>query len=179
MSVSILPLNITYFKAEANNIEMLLRWKVSNEEFLQKYEIERSENGINFKTIGSVIAIGATDYSFIDKNFEGADVYYRLRYIYPNGKTGVSNSIKVFKSNLKGVQSFYREGKGTELRIHSDKMQLVTILAYSETGALMYCSSQSLQAGYNSIIIKDSVRWPRGVYFVQIPSNKVVSRLIR
>jgi hypothetical protein len=179
MAVSILPLNIIYFTAEANNTEVLLRWKVTNEEFLQKYEIERSENGSSFKTIGSVTAIGATDYSFIDKNFEGADVYYRLRYIYPNGKTGVSNSIKVFKSNLKGVQSFYREGKGAELRIYSDKVQLVTILSYSETGALMYCSSQSLQAGYNSIIIKDSVRWPRGVYFIQIPSNKLLSILIK
>lgn len=180
LTISVLPLSIIHFEAKTNNTEAVLNWKVTNEGYLQKYEIQKSENGIEFKTIGSITARGNANYSFTDKDLKSADQYYRLRYIYPNGRSGVSKSIKISRSALKEVQSFYRKGYGAGLRIYSDKVEKAVVSTYSATGALMHTSPLNLQAGYNSIIIEDAVRWGHGVYFIHIcATGNTVSKFIK
>lgn len=179
LTVSVLPLNIIRFTAEGNDTQALLQWQVTNEEYLEKYEIEKSENAANFRAIGTVTVTGAANYNFIDKNFTG-DAYYRLRYVYPNGKSGLSKSIKILKSGLKGVHSFYREGQGAEIRTYCDKEKKAIVSIYSDSGLLMHSLSKNLQPGYNSFIIEDAVKWARGVYFIQIHAkDKIILKFIK
>jgi hypothetical protein len=178
-TVSILPLNIIRFAAKSNNTSVLIEWTVNNEDYLQSYEIQKSENGNDFKTIGVVTAKGANAYSFADKNGKNTNIYYRLRYMYPNGKFGTSKSIRV-SNLLNDVQSFYHEGKGVELVIYTNTAQKARINTYSHTGALMSTFSQNLSSGHNSIMINDAVKWKRGLYLVQLlTTDETISRFVK
>lgn len=179
LSVSVLPLNILHFSAETKDVEVKLKWEVAHEEYLQKYQVEKSENGVNFTTIGSITATGAASYTFIDKNSKATDVLYRLRYIYGNGKNGLSRSIKVSQSNFKGVRSFYLEGRGAEVQISSNKVKKTSLTIYSRSGLLMHTSTRNFQVGSNSILIEDAVRWAPGIYFIQTGDGNSISKFIK
>jgi hypothetical protein len=180
MPVTVLPLSVINFSGKANKNDMQLQWKVVNEEYLDKYEIQKSVGDENFKTIGSVIAKRMGDYQFIDDKWKMMEATYRLRYIYPNGKFGLSKSIKITTSIVKPTKVFYKEGKGAELEIYSDKNQEAVISAYSSGGLLIYHSATNLSEGRNIISITEATTWSSGVYLIQIAtSNTSTAKLVK
>ncbi|HVF96330.1 MAG TPA: T9SS type A sorting domain-containing protein, partial [Flavisolibacter sp.] len=63
----------------------------------QVYQVERSTDGRNWNTAGSVTSFGSTSaqhsYSFADNNISGLRQYYRLRQVDVNGATKLSNIV--------------------------------------------------------------------------------------
>lgn len=89
-----LPLELLSFSAHKSlNNSILLNWKLSNTSTHGDFEIQRSENGNQFTTIGNVAKTGGSDYTFRDeKPFMGKN-YYRLKQIDIEGKISYSNII--------------------------------------------------------------------------------------
>lgn len=81
----ILPVELLTFNAKAQNNNIELSWTTTEEINLKGYEIERSEDGKNFKTIDFVAPKaqkGKMDYSFLDPSVKPHFVYfYRLRMV--------------------------------------------------------------------------------------------------
>jgi hypothetical protein len=171
MPITVLPLSIISFNGKAIENGLQLQWKVANEENVDKYEIQKSVNRNNFKTIGIVAANGVGDYHFTDDKWEKQEAVYRLRYTYPNGKFGISQSVRISNTNIQSVNAFYKEGQGAALEIYSDKKQEAVISVYSPGGSLLHRSFQNLSQGYNSITIKEATHWQSGVYFIQIAAG--------
>ena len=92
----ILPVGIIDFTAQLNDANVLLKWQVTFETNFNKYEIERSADGIGFYKIGEVLGRNLTNYSFTDNNLATADtIYYRLKMIDADGKFSYSKFIAV------------------------------------------------------------------------------------
>lgn len=94
-----LAVHLFDFKAFIKKDAVFLEWKTSQEKDNNYFIIERSQNGIDFKTIGQIKGqpnINQTQYySFIDyKSLEGIN-YYRLGWIDKSGKIGQSTVIKI------------------------------------------------------------------------------------
>lgn len=168
MPVTVLPLTIISFSGKAKENELQLQWKVANEEYLDRYEIQKSVNGDNFKTIGTIVANAVRNYQFTDDNWKQAEAVYRLRYVYPNGKFGISQTLKISKANTNTVNAFYKEGQGAALEVYSYKKQAVMISVYSLGGSMLYSSRRNLSDGYNAITIGEASNWQAGVYFIQV-----------
>jgi hypothetical protein len=68
-----------------------LTWKTVQEENMDQYEVQKSADGLNFISIGSVPALGnnINSYSFID-NASGSISYYRLKEIEKNNNATYS-----------------------------------------------------------------------------------------
>jgi len=82
---TVLSVNLSYFSARKSNSGSLISWASDSEVNAQKFEVERSANGIDFISIGTVTAKGnsssKTEYSFFDNSpFTGIN-YYRLKQI--------------------------------------------------------------------------------------------------
>lgn len=179
MPVVVLPLTIISFSGKTQEKELQLQWKVSNEEYLDRYEIQKSVDG-DFKTIGSVPAKGLEDYKFNDSKLEMANVTYRLRYVYPNGKFGVSQSIRISNSIVNSSHAFYKVGEGVKLDIYWDKNEKALISVYSSGGTLVYRSSYNLLKGYNVTTIKEASNWHDDMYIVQVySSNTSIFRFVK
>jgi hypothetical protein len=137
-------------------------------------------NGSNFKTIGNLPAKGIRTYNFTDDNGEGMNFDYRLRYVYPNERFGVSGSIRISKSVIKQPSAFYKEGEGAKLKIYCDKNEKARIAIFSSGGSLVYSSQYNLTEGCNEVLIKDALKWDSGMYFIDITtSNSTIARFVK
>lgn len=80
-----LPVELTFFKAEAYGKEVLLSWETTYERNSKEFVIERSNDLREYVEIGSVPAAGnttgRTQYSFVDKTASPGANYYRLKII--------------------------------------------------------------------------------------------------
>ncbi len=89
-----LPVILSAFKGEEKNGVINLWWKTSREENLNRFEVERSRDGMNYEPIGIVFpSENAThvDYAFSDKNAHYGSLYYRLKMVDNDGSYKYSN----------------------------------------------------------------------------------------
>lgn len=169
----VLPLTIISFSGTAKENELQLRWRVANEEQLYEYEIQKSIDGASFITIGSVAAKGQSEYHFTDDQWKMSNAYYRLVYVYSNGKSGFSPIIKFPDSFAKPIRAFYRSGEGIDVQVYCHENQNALICVYASDGSLMYRSRYPLSQGCNSILIKDAATWRNGVYVIQAVTDRL------
>ena len=100
---SVLPVNLVSFQGNINkNNKVTLQWRVENNETTDQFEVQRSNDGIEFKTIGIVFASeknGIEDYMFYETINSFDKVMYRLKMI--DNRNAVSYSkILVFQTKL-------------------------------------------------------------------------------
>jgi len=102
-----LPVTLLTFKAIGQNGKVQLNWKVTSQVNVSHYEIERSNDGINFAKIGEVAATnrqGDIDYSFADDLPFTNKNFYRLRSVDIDGKYKYSYVVIVnFSQKNRGV----------------------------------------------------------------------------
>jgi hypothetical protein len=102
-----LPVTITEFKGQEKNMNIDLTWKVAEEKNLNRYEVQRSRDGVTFETIGLVFPredAGHADYAFSDKNAAGGINYYRLKMIDNDGAFKYSNILTFTLGGFTNVQ---------------------------------------------------------------------------
>ncbi|MEM6697949.1 MAG: T9SS type A sorting domain-containing protein, partial [Bacteroidota bacterium] len=86
-AVTILPVELLYFKATAQATSTLLTWETAFEQNNDYFSIERSYDARTFEPIGQVQGVGtsiqAQQYEFIDRTVDVSQeqVYYRLRQV--------------------------------------------------------------------------------------------------
>ncbi len=102
----ILPLKIEKFTAKPINEKVNIEWLINNEENIEKYTIEYSINGINFVSIGSIMANNLKNYSLIHNNPINGMNYYRLKIKYNNGVISFSNIDKVYFAKKSGIRIY-------------------------------------------------------------------------
>jgi Secretion system C-terminal sorting domain len=97
-----IPVELTDFKAKLQNNTTLLTWQTASERNNKAFDIERSNNGTAFQTIGTVKGNGTTsapsDYTFTDENPVNGVNYYRLKQVDNDGKTTQSKVVSVVLS---------------------------------------------------------------------------------
>ena len=101
----ILPVELNSFTAEANAGEALLRWSTSSEMNSNRFQVERSTNGLHFSTIGERAAQGNSavfnEYQFSDRHPVNGYNYYRLKQIDRDGASYYSK-VEVLNFSLEG-----------------------------------------------------------------------------
>jgi hypothetical protein len=168
-----LPIKLSAFNASLKGSGVLLNWTSEAESQASHYGVEKSGDGKNFTTIGSVKAAGNSatplKYSYDDKNFAGTG-YYRLKLvdldgkssfskvIYVNGGSGAGTTLSVFPNpfrsdvQLKGINA--SDVNKNNIRVFNVAGKEVS---YQVTGA-------------NSIAIDANL--PKGVYILQVKDQR-------
>ncbi len=92
-----LPVTIVSFSALANNNTIQTNWHTATELGVSSFDVQRSNNGNSYKTIGTVNAIGqgANNYQFTDLSPINGINYYRLQSIDKDGNLSYSKTISV------------------------------------------------------------------------------------
>ena len=88
ITVAALPVIIDNYKLIIDNgIQNTVEnvWVTASEVNVSHFNVQRSIDGINFITVGKVVAKGASKYSFIDNTNLTGVVYYRLEVVDKNG----------------------------------------------------------------------------------------------
>ncbi|HWB27691.1 MAG TPA: T9SS type A sorting domain-containing protein [Chitinophagaceae bacterium] len=98
-----LPLTLISFTGEIEHGRSILTWETADEINTKTFTVERSTDGINFLTLGTVAAIdepGHHTYNHIDASPLQGNNYYRLKMIDKDGSFSYSNLITINKGNI-------------------------------------------------------------------------------
>jgi len=102
-----LPIELLSFKAVALEKSILLNWVTASELNSERFEVERSLDGVHFVKIGQLPAAGNSNrqqqYNLEDGDVQtGIVYYYRIRAVDLDGKTAYS---KIASASLNGQKS--------------------------------------------------------------------------
>lgn len=152
-----LPITLTRFTAQTkteNKIE--LNWTTASEYNNDRFDIERSADGSNFKVIGSLKgklnSKEITEYSFMDEHALSGINYYRLNQI---DRDGTNTYYDVIAANVKSEEIkfnsyFFREGQ-VSFAIESPIITEAQLQFVDINGRIIATTNQKLVVGLNTI----------------------------
>ncbi|MFY7899429.1 MAG: PQQ-dependent sugar dehydrogenase [Chitinophagaceae bacterium] len=117
VATTALPLALTQFTVQPNNLQHIIEWSVLQEYKGDKYMIERSvQNALQFETVYNTQANNNNSKNTykVAINATVNTVFYRLKIINANGKTTYSSIVSINNNNaIKNQIKAYRSSNNT------------------------------------------------------------------
>jgi hypothetical protein len=175
-----LPLSFLEFKGRLINNEALITWKTENEAHTLEFIVERSIDGRNYSSIGTVAALntpGAHQYNFTDRNIDlpgAAVVYYRLKQKDIDSRFTYSRIVTLPVHQTQSTVLFYPNPVKGEagVTITVDKPEKVQVRIVDNYGNTLQLQQLNVSAGSNALSINMS-GFVKGIYYLQVKSNSL------
>ena len=172
----VLPLTIDQFSGSYSAGVIHLKWTAFSAINMDHYDVERSTDGVNFRHIGSISALGSnTDtYTFMDLTADRGSSFYRLTMVDNEGNYTYSKTITVsvdFKGISVSVVYPNPFSKRVQVRIESDKSEQITIKVLDNSGTAVRTQLANVYPGENNIVIQNVAELPGGVYFLEVNAD--------
>jgi hypothetical protein len=171
-----LPVTLGDLSAVKNTKGITLNWETLSESNAAHFDVERSSNGTDFTTIGSVNAKGNSStrqlYAYTDIAPSSGINYYRLRMVDINNSFTYSNKIAV-KNNEQviAVELFPNPVNSVlQVQIPSKQKETVTIFITDATGKTVYKKEMQVSEGNNATSIP-VLNWSNGSYQFTVESK--------
>jgi hypothetical protein len=163
----VLPIELAYFHATCIDQQVTLNWATSTEENFDYFDIERSVNGIEFQSIGSIKGIGGknqlTEYSHIDYVESSGRYYYRLKSIDYDRSVDYSKIISVLVGSEQDIVVYPNPVVERKLSIRGLSGPVQCVLTDQLGRPLM---RTDLPHGQNEMLIDESLS--SGMYIIRI-----------
>jgi len=178
-SNSVLPAELLSFEGYSNEMDNTLNWSVVAEINNDRFDIERSENGLRWNKVAEVYGQGNSstqlDYSYYDENVDCENCYYRLKQVGFDGASEYSNAL------LLGVEQ--KHGFNVHPNPATNKVTVDLsncggrISVHNSSGQLMMDIPRSV-LGKNTLNVATLMR---GHYYivVQVGSKVETKRLVK
>lgn len=167
------PINVemVYFKGENQGKINRLYWQTASELKNDYFDVERSTNGKDFKSIGRVKGHGSTasmnNYDFQDPSvLEGSVVYYRLRQTDFDGTFAYSNIVALASKATSKVKIFPNPASNADLTVQFEDNSRKNVSLTDALGRLIF--SQNV-ADFELKIPTQGLS--AGVYFCRVQLN--------
>lgn len=158
----------------------LLNWKVYNNQMAGYFEIQRSEDGTNFATVGSLNNQLTSVYSFGDdvSGLTGSKVYYRIKLTGTDQTIKYSNIIVLPLTSLKNKVTILPNPVRNVMQVHisSTSNTRIKIDIFDAAGKLVATRSRQVQRGNNVIVLDDLAASPPGVYLAMVYTGNELFR---
>ncbi|MFN8251352.1 MAG: T9SS type A sorting domain-containing protein [Ferruginibacter sp.] len=180
-----LPVKYRSFDAIANNNVVKLNWITENEINHNHFEVERSFDGSNFKTMALVLdgfsaGSGSKSYTYNDNSAELADVnivYYRLKQVDMDGRFTYSNILAVRMQAVTAVKMQVSPNPFVEnlyVRFASNESGTAQVQLLTINGQKVQTQQSVIGKGSNTIQVQGIGRLNAGIYIAQLVVNGVV-----
>ena len=180
------------FYQEDGKVE--IKWVTNFEQNCERFEVERSFDGANWSTAGTLKAQGVSTnkqtYSFIDKVGRNIvhknDLYYRLKQVNLDKKTSLSKIlvVRVFnKKSLRMVSVTPNPVKNDiSVNVQLNENSYVVMKIVNTEGNEMMRKSQRVEEGQNSFVMDGSNKLSPGMYFLEVTVNskdRMIAKLLK
>ena len=174
------PVTIASFDAAFASNKVDLTWVSATEVNVANYDVERSTDGSNYTSVGSVKAVGNSStlqsYSFSDdaEKLSGT-IYYRLKSI---DKSGASSYSEVKAVTIKATQSYVANiypnpiniGQDLKVKYIALKADKVSFSLINALGKRVMNSSVGVSEGTNDLSLNIGHIAP-GTYYLSVSAN--------
>ncbi len=173
----ILPVNLKSFTAVKNGSQVDLTWTTASEQNNLGFEVERSANGTDFISIGSVSGNGTTtqenSYYFTDQSPLAGKNYYRLKQIDIDGKSTYSEIRSVEMDKVQQRVALFPNPSRSSITIRNIKNGS-QLAIYNSQGNLVL---RKIANNYQELISIEKLA--TGVYLLQITDKDNNKQIIR
>ncbi len=171
-----LPVKFLDFSATLQNKEVALNWSTAEEKNCAYYIIQRSRNGRDYDSIGSITignSYAVNHYLFRDHNPFAAANYYRLKQVDLDGKYTYSTIKKVIIEQAGFSYTIMQNPVRNEVRINlqSEKPVKLQLVVRDAIGHLLIDQKQQVTQG--GLTYTTPVKnMASGTYFLTVTSGK-------
>lgn len=176
LAPSVLSSNFANFNAKRSNSNAEISWQTSSEINTNRFVLKRSFDGANFYPVSTLKAAGNSDklitYHYTDLNVEklGSTIYYQLQLIDNDGKSNLSNVIKLPVSLSKLYIQVSPNPVLSDIlsvKIETDKTQPVQLIIDNSLGKKIISEKIILEAGSNTLSY-NTASWAKGIYYIKM-----------
>ncbi len=168
-----LPVTLISFSGTLNGQKHSeLQWRVTDQYSLKNFEVQRSYDGVQFTTAGSVDALQNSstilDYGFTDPLLAKPVNYYRLKMIDDNGRFKFSDIIKIENTNPPVFVQLLKNpvGNNISLLINNTRKEKITVVLINTSGQMVSKWDIGKADGSVSLPFQNTVA--KGMYVLQI-----------
>ena len=177
---SVLPLYLLSFKGTINKNTAQLQWVTQDESGTRQFIVQRSSNGRDFDSIGTVTAKGGSarsSYGFNDAGLYELSqpvVYYRLKIMDADGKYSYSSIVQLTLTGSKGIITIHPNPVVADaiVEITATVNENAGWQLVDNTGKTVMYSNVLLKKGTNVININSS-KLPAGIYYLKVTGNNI------
>ena len=168
-SNALLPVRWKSVLAEKKDKHVEVKWVTLTEQNTDRFIVQHSVNGSEWKEIGTVKAAGKSNLTMnyvINHYMPAVGLnYYRIQQFDLDGKFEYSAIVKLMNNDTKeGIKIVTNPVVNGNMRIISG--QQIQLMAYSLDGKPM--AQTQLHQGENNMSVSN---WPRGMYIVKTPNE--------
>ncbi len=181
----ILDVRLLSFSGKMQNGKAALAWTTTKENEPVSFEVERSNDGLNFFTIGTVKGsdgkAAMNSYGFVDSSSLSCKTFYRVALLTARGRAvlshtivlqgdgeifSVSNVINPFTTSLSFDAVLSRAAK-------------LTVVLFDAAGSVAIKKIVAVHDGINNIVVNETEALPSGIYILQVQSgDKRITRKV-
>lgn len=187
-SCDVLPVQLLNFNAKVEQEYSVLNWVSKAEDNLLQYEIEKSNDGINFTKIGTVTAMGTIvseqSYSFIDPASLQGKASYRLKML-ANGNSTYKYSA-VLNLSLIGTGKFELTNlvnpfaSKINFQLNAPQGEKISVELVDVTGRFIQQTITVVQKGPNVFEIDVLKPLQKGTFLLRVnTSNGYINKIIQ
>jgi Bacterial Ig domain/Secretion system C-terminal sorting domain len=178
-----LPSSIIDLGAAYKNGKVNVKWTSTFEVNSDHFEIQRSTDGINFKTVGSIKGQGISsikhEYQFDDdvkqSTLNKNDLYYRLKQVDLDTKASLSKVLVVRVYQTKSLQSVSVTPNPTfndiKVNLQLNENSYIVLKVANSNGLEIMRKSTHGNTGTNNLTLEGTSRLQAGVYFLEVIVN--------
>lgn len=177
------PIEWLDFSATPSGNAITLNWTTAQESGLEKYTIQRSEDGFAFENLNSIPsrADGSDlqEYNYLDANPLNGNNYYRIQYMDSDGSL-INSKIETvhFETNGPSFSVFPNPSSGPlDLKIQANKAGIGRLRLRNSLGQLILEKQVIIQTGSQDISI-DISDLATGVYYAEF-SNREQRKVVK
>ncbi len=163
-----LPVDLLKFESNESNGIVELTWVTTSEINNDFFEILKSTNGKNWRTLGKVHGHGTTTetnyYSYLDENFQSSVAYYKLKQVDFDGTVDFSRIVNVSR----------KFANYSELLIYPNPVEDNFIIKSEDeitNFKIINSHGQVLMLGSNKNEPISTKSWVKGIYFLFYQHN--------
>ncbi|MEO5892864.1 MAG: T9SS type A sorting domain-containing protein [Ferruginibacter sp.] len=182
-NASTLPVTFSSIKGSLQSNKIVVEWKVENEINIEKYEVERSDNGINFSSVSEASVNkqnGAVrGYSWVDNSPVTGNNFYRVKSVDLDGSKKYSLVVKVtrVKANAGSITIYPNPIKGNmvNLQFTNQSTGIYQVRLINNNGQVVYTGRLPVNSNNISQTIFTRKKLSGGIYQLEIkaPDNTI------
>jgi len=182
-SASALPVQWLYFNARNTGSENKILWATESQYQNTLFEIERSDDGVSFSSIGKIPGAGTSfkvqNYQFIDAYKTTKKTFYRIRQVSSDGKSSYSSIVVVNPSitSASSIEYFPNPAqKYVTVMVNKPEQGLLNITLFSMDGRLVLQQQLIKEQDLVSTTL-DVHRLNKGTYVMKISIGNTVQEV--
>jgi hypothetical protein len=166
----ILKTDLLSFNASLISNHGLLKWRTNNETAQTSFDVQKSLDGTQFFTIGTVRGVESKNsYSFTDPESLNGFAYYRIVVKEP-GSQKISNTevLKTSDASFDFISVVNPFHDILSFNLHISKKTIATIVISDAHGKTVRSFKQPLVKGFNEVTVSNLGSLAGGTYILQV-----------